>query len=248
MALNIDKCSSITFHKNLWSLCNETTPLMTSSLSEPLKLRTWVRSSSRHWTGTVRCKHQSTTCTRALLTLGLLHCLAVLSANLWSLRLHDIAHFWDHTYEYCSVLWSPQQFYFRLELERVQHWFLHLVETRQGLQMIYCSSGWGCFSTFAVGIGTCYIMMKLSSLVFPNFIRTMTEGHTPTITSWTLLTLFWSYRPVSFRSMAHILIIHCANRLKFSPKSCLYLLRKHITARQVAVSHNRWDFRLSGLF
>lgn len=78
MALKIDKCSSITFHKNLWSLCSETTPLMTSSLSEPLKFRTWVRSSSRHWTGTVRCKHQSTTCTRALLTLGLVHRLGVL--------------------------------------------------------------------------------------------------------------------------------------------------------------------------
>lgn len=134
MALNIDKCSSINFHKNLWSLCNETTPLMTLSLSEPLKLRTWVRSSSRHWTGTVRCEHQSTTCTRALLTLGLVHCLGVLSTNLWSLRLHYIARFWDHcSIEYCSVLWSPQQLYLWLELERVQHWFLHLVGTSDNL-------------------------------------------------------------------------------------------------------------------
>lgn len=37
--------------------------------------------------------HQRTTCTRALLTLGLVHRLGILSANLWSLRLHYIAHF-----------------------------------------------------------------------------------------------------------------------------------------------------------
>ncbi|XP_046688383.1 uncharacterized protein LOC124374166 [Homalodisca vitripennis] len=127
MALNVEKCVTLTFHRCRAPIIREYTVNDTT-----LRRTAEVRDLGITFTQSLAWdRHVGVACSRALRNLGLIHRLARTLSNPHSLRILYCTLVRPHL-EYCGVIWSPHQVYLKDALEAVQRRFLRLIGTRLG--------------------------------------------------------------------------------------------------------------------
>ncbi|XP_046683422.1 uncharacterized protein LOC124369458 [Homalodisca vitripennis] len=127
MALNLDKCVCITFHRTVspikfdYSLSGITLSRVTTVKDLGVTI-----TSTLNWDAHVR-----SACSQAVRKLGLIHRFSQHFTDILSFKTLYCTLVRPHL-EYCCVIWSPHQKYLIEDLERVQRRFLRLVALRLG--------------------------------------------------------------------------------------------------------------------